>query len=485
MSVLTLFITVLCLPLTLVRLLRWLAWTQQKEYRPDRLWQFLLSEEGLQELTHLVPRQADLTRKGLKRPTPTLRAILTAFVSLILLGYVLTVGYTHQWWWLAPLAYVLVPLFPGVVSVALEIFKTLLSTALLAAARKKLAAHKPIIVGITGSYGKTTTRHLSAHVLSQQLTVFTPMKSHNTPLSVAWSLLKHYRQEEVVFLEFAAYKKGEIRRLANWFPPQVSLVTGVTAQHLALFGSLDNIIAAKGELVKATQLDGCVFYNGQDPGALKIAQQDPSKKAVPYAGPQSKVIVSQAKLDRKGRLGLVWQGHTIQTHLVGLQALESVQAAIALAHYFNVPDQKIKSALISFLPTDNYIQVYLHAKQQFTIINDGGTSNLRGFQAALEVLRHFKTTGKNTVLITGGIIDAGDDSDELHAGLAKSAREVSDVVLYTGVDGKHVFKEVFMTRLTDHPGTMQAILDKLNDHDVVLIEGHIPAWLMKQLVRQL
>lgn len=483
MSVLTLLFTLALLPFILVRLLRWLAWTQQKEYRPDRLWQFALSEEGLSELTRLLPERADFTRTGLKRPVPTIRSAGTAFLSLALLGYVLTAGYTQGWWWAAPAVYVLIPLFPGIVSFVLEIFKTLLSTVLLFAAHKKLATHKPLVYGITGSYGKTTTRHLCAHVLSQQYTLFTPPKSHNTPVSIAWSILKNYTKEEIIFLEFAAYKKGEIKRLAHWFEPEVSVVTGLTAQHLALFGSIDNIIAAKGELVQATKLTGCVFYNGNDPGALKIVQEDKSKKAIPYSGPKSAVILSRARLDEKGRLSFMWRDKPIQTHLVGLHTLEGVQAAIALAEYAQIPDTKIRSALESFLPTDNYIQVYPHSKQGFLIINDGGTSNPRGFLAALEVLQHFKTAGKNTLLITGGILDAGDDSDELHTKLAKRAKQIADVVLYTGIDGRHVFKEVFAAAMTDHDSTIQTILDKLNENDAVLIEGHVPSWLMKQLTR--
>jgi UDP-N-acetylmuramyl pentapeptide synthase len=81
-------------------------------------------------------------------------------------------------------------------------------------------------------------------------------------------------------------------------------------------------------------------------------------------------------------------------------------------------------------------------------------------------------------------LDAGDDSDEIHLKLAKRAKEITDVALYTGVDGRHVFKEVFATAMTDHDATIQKIIDKLNENDAVLIEGHIPSWLMKQLTRR-
>lgn len=485
MNTLTLIITLITLPFTLIRLLRWLAWAQQKEYRVDRLWHFLTSEEGMSELLRLLPQRSDFTRTGLKRPVITLRSSAVGFLSLILLGYALAAGYTFNQWWLPLAIYVLVPALPGSISLITELLKTGLSLMLLFLAKQKLAMRQPRILGITGSYGKTTTRHLIAHVLSQQFTLFTPPKSHNTPLSIAWSILKGYQRQEIVFLEYAAYKQGEIKRLAQWFKPEASIVTGVTEQHLALFGSIDNIIKAKGELIKATSLKGLVFYNGLDANAAKVCEVDASKKTLPYSGPKSTIILANDRLDDKGRLHFTWQGHEIHTHLVGQHYLETVQAAIAVAKYFQVPEQKIRAALMSFLPTDNYIQVYSHNKQQFLIINDGKTSNPKGFLAALAVLKYFKDKGKNAVLITSGILDLGPLSESIHHKLAKAAQPVADLVLYTGVDGQHEFKEVFGPKITDHAGTIQSVLDKLNENDVVLIEGNIPVWLMKQLIRKL
>jgi len=202
MNPFTLIIIVLTLPFTLVRLLRWLAWAQQKEYRVDRLWHFLSSEEGLSELLRLLPSVTDFTRRGLKRPAVTLRAAAVGFLSLVLLGYILAVSFTFNQWWLPIAAYILVPILPGSISLLTELMKTVLSWVLLFLAKQKLLIGKPRIIGITGSYGKTTTRHLVAHVLSQQYTVFTPPKSHNTPLSIAWAILKDYQKEELIFLEY-------------------------------------------------------------------------------------------------------------------------------------------------------------------------------------------------------------------------------------------------------------------------------------------
>jgi UDP-N-acetylmuramoyl-tripeptide--D-alanyl-D-alanine ligase len=479
----TLIIIILLLPLTLIRLVRWLAWNQQKEYRVDRLWQFLLSEEGLHELLRVIPNKTEFTRTGLKRPVLTLRAAATGFLSLILVGYTLATAYFLGLWWLPVAAYLLVPIFPSAISFITEIFKSLLSVTLLFLAKQKLAITNPKIIGITGSYGKTTTRHLVAHVLSQQFSVFTPTRSHNTPLAIAWSLLRHYRGEAIVFIEFAAYKKGEIRRLTRWFTPELSVITGVTHQHLALFGSLENIIKAKGELVKATKLTGQVFYNGSDELVARVCEQDPSKKAVSYAGPSSIITLKKVELNDQAKLQFSWLGKTVQTHLSVLYATRAIQAAIAVAQHLQVPEAKIRRGLSQFLPTENYLRVYPH-EQGFTIINDSLTSNPTGFLGALELLGHFKSKGKNTLLLTSGIIDLGDQSDEIHLQIAKTAKEATDLVLYTGIDGKHAFREVFGPDMTDSASTIKKILEKLNSNDALLVEGHIPVWLQQLLIRK-
>ncbi|OGJ37313.1 MAG: hypothetical protein A2383_01415 [Candidatus Pacebacteria bacterium RIFOXYB1_FULL_39_46] len=482
MSIFVIFIIIIFLPLILIRLLRWLAWNQQKEYRADRLWQFLLSEEGLHELLRVLPQKTDFTRTGLKRPVLTIRAIITGFLSLVLMGYVLTVAYLFNFWWLPITAYLLVPLFPGLISFITEIFKSSLSLVMLFLAQRKVSFSKPKIIGITGSYGKTTTRHLVTHVLSKQFTVFTPIKSHNTPLSVAWAILRHYQGEEILFLEFAAYKKGEIRRLAHWFPPELSIITGVTHQHLALFGSLENIIKAKGELVKATKLTGQVFYNGSDELTHKVCEQDPSKKAVAYTGPKSVISLTKVKLNDNGKLQFSWKNKTVQTHLSMLYATKAIQAAIAVAEFLQVPTAKIHLGLTQFLPTENFLRVYQH-QQGFTIINDSKTSNPEGFLGALELLEYFKKQGKNTLLLTSGIIDLGNQSDEIHLKLAQAAKKITDLVLYTGIDGLHIFREVFGPNMTNKTENIRLTLQKLNEEDVLLIEGHIHIWLQKLLAR--
>lgn len=473
----------LTLPFNLVRLLRWLAWSQQKEYRPDRIWNFLLSPEGTAELIR-IPNKKDFTRTGLKRPVITMRSIFVFFVSLVILGFTFSLSLNLKLWWLPFFTYLAMPIIPIISSLLTETVKLAISQVLLIIAQKKILKHQPKIIGITGSYGKTATRHLCTSVLAQQFTVYTPPKSHNTPLSIAWDLIKNYQNQEILFLEFAAYKQGEIKRLAKFFPPDISLITGLTTQHLALFGSLENIIKAKGELVTATKIDGVVLYNGMDPGAEKICLVDESKKRQSYSPQNEESLLQKEKLDDKARLTVYWGEEKLTTNLIGLHHTETIAAAIKLGLTLAIPTEKISKGIKSFVPEEVFTQSYFHPQTHSLIINDGKTTNPKGFRAALAMLNHYKQQGKNIVLITGGIVDLGDETESIHLDLARTAKSVVDLVFYTGSDGKAAFKEVFAQRMTDHLPTLIALIPKFNQDDVILIEGHIPLELNKLLKRK-
>jgi len=484
MIIFIIFCIVITLPFTLVRLLRWLAWSQQKEYRLDRIWNFLLSEEGISELTRVVPTKNDFSKTGLKRPVITIRSMMTFFLSLMLLGYTYSLSLNLSYWWLPFIIYLVVPLLPFISSFITETIKFSISFVLLFIAQGKVNKNKPKIIGITGSYGKTATRHLCASVISQKYTVYTPPKSHNTPLSIAWDLIKNYKDQEILFLEFAAYKKGEIKKLAHWFQPDISLITGLTTQHLALFGSIDNIIKAKGELVKATKIDGVVLYNLMDPGAEKICLQDESKKKSDYSPRNRDTFLKKSSLDSRARLTTYWYDDKLTTNLIGIHHEETISAAISLGLLLEIPKNKIVKGINSFLPENVFTQSYNHPKTNTLIINDGKTTNPKGFRSALEILNQYKKQNKNTILITGGIVDLGDETESIHLSLARAAKPIVDMVFYTGSDGKAAFKEVFENRMTDHLPTLINLIPKFNEDDVILIEGHIPVQLGNLLKRK-
>jgi len=457
-----------------IRLIRWLAIIQQKEYRLDRISSFLTSKEGQAELIKLFPSLQDLTPSGFKRPQVTLRGILVGILTIYVATPTFFVVFTLLKLPLVAiliLIHLLTPLITIIANLPTSLVYTLATNYLLGKAIHKIKKSRPIIIGITGSYAKTSTRHLLAHMLSQQFSVYTPPKSFNNPLSIAQSINHHYKNQKILILEYAAYKQGEIKRLAHWFPPQVGIITGISSQHLSLFGSLSKLIKAKSELIHALLPKTPLFCNGTDPQLVKMCQ---NRKFTDY----SNIKLTSPKLNPKGQLSFTWNKSKITTKLIGQHYLYNIKACISVSQHFKLTNHQITTSLKTFTPKSNFIKSNT-LKSGALLLDDSGTSNLKGFEAAIKLAHNTKR--KQNILIFGGIIDLGKQSVSIHADLAKKAKYIFTKVIYTGIEGKSQFKSVFKTNLVANQKDIVALISQTNKHTLILLEGFIPKHLKEQI----
>ncbi len=453
------------------RILRWLAIVQQKEYRLDRLAVFLKSVEGQKELRKVLPLRKELTRTGLKRPVRTGKIVVISltFIAVFLALWIVPSSNTILRIFLAAALYFLIPLLVVLSSLPAILFTEIATFLFLILASRKLNQSKTTIIGITGSYGKTITKHLIAAVLEEKFSVFKTPKSHNTRLSVALSVLRQFDNQNFALLEYGAYKKNEIKKLARWFKPDAAVITGFTPQHIALFGGRLQIIKAKAELVYAVN-GGPVFCNSADPGAEEICS----------AGNRSNFIrsedveTSDFELNSMGRLVFSWQNNKVHTKLVGRHYLQTVKLAIAVGKYYNLQDGEIVSGLENYQPGETVVNVY-RAESGALIIDDGKTSNPKGFKAALQLTAELaeRRKAENVYLLTPGIVDLGKWTDEIHLDLAKQARPVVNKLLHVGEDGTEQFREVFEEDYIAESPDILKFLNAVGEGDLVLIEGKV------------
>ncbi|MBD3250486.1 MAG: hypothetical protein GF381_02880 [Candidatus Pacebacteria bacterium] len=477
-----------------IRWLRWLAWFQQKEYRFDRLWIFIQTDQGQEELFgRLLPTKLDFSRTGLKRPKLTLRALVLALASSSLI-YLMV----YQAWEL-PFLFFSVVLLATHLSSPLAIFisnlpfswaKSIYLWQLEQQARQKIQQKQPIVIGITGSYGKTTTKTLIAHLLSGQYSVFAPPKSHNNRHSIAQSIVENYHGQEMAVLEYAAYKAGEIKHLAESYQPDAAIITGLTDQHLAIFGSRERIVQAKAELIAALKPRDPIFFNGADPGSEQIVQaglteqsHNPQIDFSEQTAEGRSIQVSRVGINQQGQLKFSWQGRVIQTQLVGVHYLAAVKAAIAVGLYYNLEPELVRRKLESFIPPEFLIQVKTGLRGE-TVIDDGGTSNPQGFQAALQLASELKNQNKELgriLLITGGLVDLGQKTNLIHLQLAKQAKEIVDQVYYLWQPGKAQFEKLFGADCLTDKINVLTHYHSIEKNTLCLIEGRIPGWMRKEM----
>lgn len=493
MIILLLLLSAALTPFLLVRWVRWLAIAQQKEYRLDRLFAFFGSAEGKCELRRVFLVTTDFSRTGMKRPHITSRVLFVAILSSLLaitsvvLGgwYVLRQpGMLFLWPLVILTVYLLLPVLVILACLPSSMVSWILTWKVLRRAQRKIQSGGPKIIGVGGSYGKTSTKHLIHHFLSQEFTVFVTPRSFNTKFSVAKSICEGYKQQQIALLEYGAYVRGEIKYLAGWFRPVIAIETGFTPQHLSLFGSRENSILAESELLAALPKDGVAFCNGADPGAIEICTRGVAvsgAKVIHYAGEESAIQLHNVRLNAFGQLQATWKGRQLKTQLIGRQYSVNLQAAIAVAQYLGLSDQHIETAARTFQPSSSFIQGKILQTSAY-LIDDGGTSNPKGFAAALELLAALPY--KEKVLLTAGMIDLGEESSPIHLELAQKAQANGVQVVHVGTDGKEEFEKVLGTSLITSLSEAKTLLQSSHKEVVIMLEGKVPK-VLEDLIEEL
>ena len=303
---------------------------------------------------------------------------------------------------------------------------------------------RPKIIGITGSYGKTTTKSFLRDILSIRYQTYATPKSYNTLMGISLAinrdLADDYRTEYFIS-EMGAYVEGEIARICQLTPPDIAIVTEIGPQHLERFGSLENIKRAKYELVSNLPADGLAAFNWDNPTIREMA-------AAGY--PATRLTVSRAiSLDQARAQGVTWiatdlseslsgltfnarhvpsgEGARISTGIVGEHNVTNLLLCIAVACHEGIPLRDIAMRIRGLQPAESRLVAETTAAG-VTIINDAYSANPQGVVSALKVLR-MHDTGKR-LLITPGMVELGElQEGENHKLGMLAAESATDIIL--------------------------------------------------------
>ncbi len=366
-------------------------------------------------------------------------------------------------------------------------FEEMLRQKYIGEAQKKLHALSPRIIGIAGSFGKTSVKHILAHLLSMQAPTLATPGSVNTILGICRIIREKLAAEHQFFIvEMGAYSRGSVARLCQLFPPQAGIITALGVEHFERFKSLDAIVAAELELADAVlskaQQPLVLLQRGREFRAIeKLAQQNIA--AVCFVGGDAADIL-EAKLTATGVLvQLRWQGemHTLQAPLYGLVQAENIALAFCMACQLGMPPEHAVLALKS-LPQ---IQHRLEVKRtlgQYTVIDDAYNSNPQGFAAALDVLHQLAAAQQGQrILVTPGMVELGELHAAEHQKLGAMAALKTDVLLavcprriedfiksYEQAGGKKI------VRCPDFAAAAAWLQQNAKEKDVVLMENDLP-----------
>ena len=270
------------------------------------------------------------------------------------------------------------------------------------------------ILGITGTNGKTTTKELTAAVLSPKYNLHYTQGNLNNAIGVPLTLLGLRPEHQLAVVEMGASHPGDIRELVDIAEPDYGLITNVGRAHLEGFGSFEGVIRTKGELFDYLREKGgaTVFVHDDNPYLKDMAHD---LKQVCY-GSQAGLYVCGRMTGNSPYLALAWhtegeaEEHPVQTHLIGEYNLPNALAAITVGRYFNVPAGQICQALESYVPHNNRSQLVRTADN--TLIVDAYNANPTSMKAAIDNFHKMQAAHK--MLILGDMRELGTDSPALH-----------------------------------------------------------------------
>jgi len=352
-----------------------------------------------------------------------------------------------------------------------------------ARATEKLTTIGPTVVGITGSFGKTSTKFAVRDLAGTVGRAFATPGSYNTPMGVTRAINEGLEPaHDLLVVEMGAYRKGDIAELCAFVKPSIGVLTAIGPAHLERFGSLDAIRAAKYELIEALPADGVAVMNVDDADVRTLAEGTRGNLIRYGLDPEGRpdVTASDVATTRSGSrftLHVAGLDLPVTTRLLGRFAIGHVLAGIAVARALDRPLDGLVSAIAALEPVEHRLQL-IEGTRGVTVIDDAFNSNPEGATAALEVLDDMPAAKR--IVVTPGMIELGPLQDEANRSFGERAGRIADVVivvskinraaLVAGASGERA-EVIVVDTLADATERLGGLL---SSGDVVLFENDLP-----------
>ena len=299
-------------------------------------------------------------------------------------------------------------------------------------AMKKMKEMNIPVVGITGSYGKTSSKNILWDILNTRLTPFKTPSNFNTPYGLIRSINIYLDKFNDIFIaEMGAFKKGEIKTTCKLMKPKYGILTIIGQAHLESFGSQENIQKGKFELIESLPSDGIGILNADDPLQKNYKLKNDCQIIWIGIEADADYKASDIKLSHKGTNFKVTfkDGHTcdFETRLLGRHNIYNILAGIALGSALGLNDDELKRGVSSIAPIEHRLE--LKKMGDITIIDDAYNSNPVGSKMALDVLDLMPGT---KIVVTPGMIELGEKQYELNNKFGEYIADVADYVILVG-----------------------------------------------------
>ncbi len=433
-------------------------------------------------------------QRSLRRPVLTKRVLMTIFFAFVFeAGVILIVKQLNILLLLLVFRFVLVSAVVICMRFPTEFLKYIY---------KKLATKKMvnypnlIVIGVTGSYGKSTVKKFLSHILSYKYkTVFTP-KNINTEIGVAKFVLDTNFDNVAVFVcEMGAYKMGEIKAITDIVRPRIGILTAINEQHLSIFGHIRHTQKAKFELINSLPKNGLAILN-VDNEYIREKINDVSVPIMTYGSDlenKPNLLIKSSSCD-DGGLNFTYQYQNNNYELraekiCGEHNAYNLSACVLVAKYLDMDDTDITLAVRTVtLPTGT---LNLLKYKDSIIIDDSYNSNPDGFRSALYTLSGIADS-RRRIVVTRGMLELGEDSNSLHEQIGNEIAFNADELIIISPDHAGALRlgvgtkyNIQVRTIYDFNELEKYLLDIIEDKVVVLLENRLPPHIYRNLLSKI
>jgi UDP-N-acetylmuramoyl-tripeptide--D-alanyl-D-alanine ligase len=475
------------------RLRRALHVFQLEGYKRDRFITWCRENAPVARFLRPVGNKKPLVMTGRAWRILIAATLLNVFASLVIPGMAhLTGGYPYD---LITWAVVTMLLFFGVPSLLttgdriVTPIQAAINSSFRKRARGRLDQVAPVVIGVTGSYGKTSTKFVVARLLGDTATAFATPGSYNTPMGVVRAINEGLRDtHRYVVVEMGAYREGDIAELCEFAHHTIGILTAIGPAHLERFGSMDAIKRAKYEIVDRLPQDGIAVMNTDDLNVRALADETTRVKVIRYGVDRAgapNVTARDHSYSTEGTTATVVDSEggelTIKTKLLGEHAIQFILAGVAVARVQGISLADLGPRIAALEPVEHRLQL-IKGAGGVTVIDDAFNSNPAGAAAALDVVAGFSRSDANRiVVVTPGIVELGELQVEANERFGRHAAEVADHLIVVG----RLNREAMVRGASGADGAEVITVDNLDEAterlkgllkagDVVLFENDLP-----------
>ena len=335
------------------------------------------------------------------------------------------------------------------------------------------------IIGVTGSYGKTSTRGIIASVLNEKFNVHRTEQDVNGPIGVPLTLFNLDKTHQISVLEIGFPGRsghfGVIRRVSNIVRPSIGVITNIGTAHLETLKNKNNVFKAKMEITSNFKKDNILIINGDDPYLSKVKKRAYKIVKVSLDGKGDYNAFDVVNLGEEGvefKCLLKGKEQLFRINVPGVHNVRNALMAIAIGEIFNIDIEEIKNGISNY-KTEGFRMKIINLKNNTKIIEDCFNASVDSMKSSIKVLQDFKD--RRRIAILGDMLELGNYSEEAHREIGKYLIGKCDLLIAVGNHTKYIYDETKDNLESKYFGSKKEacrfIYSIIKKNDVVLIKG--------------